>query len=116
MKFNLIFNNIKGYFSYFRDYNKYTNNYDYQLSILLLNNVYYMTNESTILVENNNFFSPISILHYEYYKENPAAELLQNNQIQCIVGKDHIPFGTAQHPTLFSYADGVDTMEFLLGL
>ncbi len=103
-------------FSYFRDYNKYTNNYDYQLSILLLNNVYYMTNESTILVENESIFSPISVLHYEYYKENPFKKISQNDQIQCIVGKSNIPFGTAQKPSLFTYADGVDTMKFLLEL
>jgi hypothetical protein len=32
------------------------------------------------------------------------------------VGYGHIPFGAAQKPGLFDYADGVDTMEFLLTL
>jgi hypothetical protein len=33
-----------------------------------------------------------------------------------MVGRDFIPFGKSQQPELFTYADGVDTMQFLLGL
>lgn len=105
-------------YSYFAEHHKYKNNYDYQLSILLLNNIYYMTDGSTLLIENPGLFSPISQLHYSFYKpgENPADELKNNEDVQCIVGVNAIPFGEAQNPQLFSYADGVDTMEFLLGL
>ena len=35
-------------------------------------------------------------------------------KIQCIVGKHNIPFGKAQSPHLWDYADGIDTIEFLL--
>lgn len=105
-------------FSYFRDYSKYSNNYDYQLSILLLNHQYYMTNENTLLVENENLFSPISVLHYEYYQsaDQVAAFLTGHEDVQCIVGKGHTPFGKAQEPGLMEYADGVDIMQFMLGL
>jgi hypothetical protein len=42
---------------------------------------------------------------------------LQNNDdVQCVVSKEHIPFGKSQQPSLSDYADGVDTMSFLLGL
>ncbi|MBC7534152.1 MAG: acyl-CoA reductase [Ferruginibacter sp.] len=102
----------------FRDHHKYANNYDYQLSILLLNNVYYMTNSSTILVENENLFSPISVLHYEFYTDEIelAKKLANETDVQCIAGINFTNFGEAQKPGLFSYADGVDTMEFLLSL
>ena len=105
-------------YKYFRDHHKYTNNYDYQLSILLLNHVYYMTNGSTLLVENPAAFSSISTVNYEYYDSKEMLdELLRSEQdIQCITGKDWIAFGKAQSPDLFSYADGVDTMQFLLSL
>lgn len=105
-------------YSYFRDYSKYSNNYDYQLSILLLNHQYYMTNENTLLVENENLFSPISVLNYEYYQsaEKTADFLKGHEDVQCIVGKGHTPFGKAQEPGLMEYADGVDTMQFMLGL
>src|SRR5688500_7924937 len=46
-------------YGYFIDHHKYKNNFDYYLAISLLNNQYYMTNGSVLLVENKAFFSPI---------------------------------------------------------
>ena len=105
-------------YKYFADHHKYKNNYDYNLSIILLNHVYYMTNEATLLVENEGLFSPISQLFYEYYEDvNLIVKNLQHNKdVQCIVGNEHVPFGAAQKPDLFTYADGEDTMAFMLGL
>jgi len=105
-------------YSYFMDQHKYKNNYDYQLSIMLLNNIYYMTNGNTLLIENNAAFSPISVVNYEYYGagQEPADLIKDSADIQCSVGNGFTPFGMAQSPGLFSYADGVDTMQFLLSL
>ena|GEM_PF-6337233 len=36
--------------------------------------------------------------------------------IQCIVGHGAVPFGQAQQPGIAGYADGVDSLRFLLGL
>jgi hypothetical protein len=98
---------------------KYKNNYDYQLTLLILNKKYYMTNDSILLTENESPFSPISVLHYRYYRPGEAAAFLkgQETDIQCVVGRESLlPFGQAQQPRLEDYADGVDTMEFLQGL
>ena len=105
-------------YKYFADHHKFKNNYDYQLSILLLNNIYYMTNGATLLIENKSLFTPISQLNYEFYADKKAVEneLKENDDIQCIVGQEFIKFGETQQPGLFSYADDVDTMQFLLGL
>jgi Acyl-CoA reductase (LuxC) len=105
-------------YKYFADHHKYKNNYDYQLSIALMNNIYYMTNESTLLIENEENFSAISQLNYSFYTnvETVKALLKENSDVQCIVGLDGIDFGMAQQPGLFDYADGVDTMQFLLTL
>jgi hypothetical protein len=106
-------------YKWFGDHHKYKNNYDYNLSIILLNNVYYMTNEATLLVENKGLFSPISQLFYEYYIDLDVTinNLQKNDDVQCIVGNNFaVTFGAAQNPHLFTYADGVDTMGFLLGL
>ena len=102
---------------FFKDHHKYNNNYDYQLSIMLLNNVYYMTNGSTLVVEAKPTFSPISVLYYEFYRgmEDFLSQIPEDD-IQCRVGNGFLPFGQAQKPGLFSYADGVDTMAFLLTL
>ena len=113
--FEQLINSFSAY-KYFGDHHKYRNNYDYNLSIILLNNVYYMTNEATILSENKNMFSPISQLYYEHYHNvNELTGFLKNDDdVQCLVGKNFVPFGQAQNPDLFTYADGEDSMEFLL--
>jgi hypothetical protein len=77
-----------------------------------------MTNESVILTENDSPFSPISVLHFAYYKdwEEVSGSLRQNSDIQCVVGHGHIPFGQSQKPSLTDYADGEDTLQFLHNL
>lgn len=105
-------------YEYFLDYHKYKHNYDYHLALLIMGNKYYMNNDSVVLTENESPFSPVSQLHYRFYEDKAeASRLLQgNNDIQCIVGHGHTPFGKAQSPALREYADGVDTMAFLKGL
>ncbi|MEP6748006.1 MAG: acyl-CoA reductase [Bacteroidota bacterium] len=101
----------------FADHNKYKNNYDYQLAIALLNNKYYMTNGAILLIENDAVFSAISQLHYEFYTGSPqeiSVGLHNNDDIQCVIGKGFIDFGQAQNPSLADFADGIDTMAFLL--
>ena len=50
------------------DHHKYKNNYDYRLSLAILNKQYYMTNECLLLMENESPFSAIAVLHYAFYK------------------------------------------------
>jgi Acyl-CoA reductase (LuxC) len=103
---------------YFMEYNKYKNNYDYRLAILLLNNKYYMSSGATLLVEDEQLFSPIGQVNYSYYTSLTTLEkqLQNNNNIQCMAGKNHTAFGIAQTPAIHEFADGVDTMSFLTEL
>jgi hypothetical protein len=110
-------------YNYLADHHKYKNNYDYYLTLMILNKRQYMTNGSILLDNDPSFFSPISVLHYQHYGQ--SAELLPglstSPDIQCIVGHGHnfassVPFGQAQQPALEDYADGVDTLQFLAGL
>lgn len=105
-------------YDYFNDHHKYKNNYDYQLAIHMINRKYYMTNGSILLSEDSSVFSPISQLNYEYYTNVEAIEemLVSDENIQCITGNGHIPFGKTQLPSLTDFADGVDTLKFLLEL
>ena len=100
------------------DHNKYRNNYDYQLAIYIMNCLQYMTNDCIVLIENESPFSPVGTLHYAYYddKNKLVDELKSNQSIQAIVGFGGISFGKAQFPGLMDYADGIDTMAFLLTL
>jgi len=112
-----LLNALKSY-SYFTDLHKYKNNFDYHLALLLMNNKYYMSNESIILTEHPSPFSPVSQVHYEFYSNSDEAKIAiaGNDDIQCAVGHGYLPFGEAQSPSLTDYADGVDTMAFLAGL
>ena len=105
-------------YGYFIGHHRYKNNYDYQLSLLLLNNKAYMSSEGTLLIEEQSFFSPLGMLHYEFYQneEELMQSLKSKPELQCIVGRGHIKPGDTQCPGLFDYADGIDTMSFLSGL
>ncbi len=105
-------------YAHFMDFHKYKHNFDYHLALLIMGNKYYMSNESVILAENISAFSPVSQVHYQFYKDKASVieKLKVGTDIQCIVGKGQTAFGTAQSPSLNDYADGVDTMAFLAGL
>jgi hypothetical protein len=102
-------------FNHLADHHKYKNNYDYNLALHLLNNKFYMSNDSILLVNEESIFSPISQLNYGFYtdKNELITALQQNKDMQCIVGKEFIPFGQSQLPAINDYADGEDTLSFL---
>ena len=52
----------------------------------------------------------------EYSDIEEVKKWIEENteHIQCVVSRSDIPFGRAQYPALTDYADGVDTMRFLL--
>lgn len=99
--------------------NKYINNYDYNKAVYLMSNIELLDNEFLLLKEDNGFSSPISVVFYQYYEsEDELRKYLSENKehIQAIVSEKDIPFGAAQKPQLWDYADGVDTVSFLLNL
>ncbi len=106
------------------DFNKYDNNYTYQKSIMLINKIPHLDTGFLLMREDKNLASAVSVLHYEYFDDNAQlnAELgAQKDAIQCIVGDvskgiANVPFGQTQSPELWDYADGVDTLKFLLTL
>ena len=107
---------LKKYDDY-KNHDKYKNNFDYQLTIAIMNNRFYMSNDSIVLLENESPFSPISQLHYQHYdQKEKVIQQLDREKIQCIVGKGFIPFGKAQSPDLTDFPDGVDTLAFLINL
>jgi len=102
---------------------KYINNYDYNKAVYLMSLFNILDNEFLLLKEDKGFSSPISVVFYEYYDslKNLANHFLENKEnIQCVIAEQGlnkaIPFGKAQTPNLWDYADGIDTLEFLLEL
>ncbi len=100
-------------------HHKYANNYDYHKAIYMMNQTSIIENGFLMMIENDTLHSPLSILNYQYYgnkKETLAYIETYKEEIQCIVGTDYVPFGKAQMPEADDYADGEDTMKFLLSL
>lgn len=105
-------------YNWMTDFHKYKNNYDYNLALHLLNKKFYMSTDAILLAEDDSVFSAISQLNYAFYndKNEVALSLAGNADLQCIVGREFTAFGQAQHPEIGVYADGVDTLAFLIQL
>ena len=113
---------FKGLYPYANiiEMNKYANNYDYYKAVYLISQFDFKENGFFILRENQAISSPIGTGNYEFYEGLDLLKkhlLDQQENIQCIVSnadiEGAIPFGQAQIPNLWDYADGVDTLEFL---
>ncbi|MFP2994651.1 acyl-CoA reductase [Spongiivirga sp. MCCC 1A20706] len=100
---------------------KYANNYDYNKAVYIMSQFDMLENGFLMIKEDKSYSSPIATLFYETYEDK--SELKQRlkkdeDQIQCIVSKgfidNEISFGQTQCPALHDYADGEDTVAFLL--
>lgn len=111
-------------FKYWEDYRyvlentKYSNNFDYNRALLMLNNSKYLTNDFYMLVESDQLFSPLSVLFQETYTSDADLQLKLEaiaENLQCVVANTpgNTNFGETQFPGLTDYADHVNTMDFL---
>lgn len=106
-------------------HHKYKNNYDYMYASFLVNTTPHFTTGALLVTENDNIGSQISVLNYSYYDN---LEILQEDitqqkeNIQCIASNvrlsslETVGLGKTQSPTIFDYADNIDTAQFLLNL
>jgi len=104
-------------------HHKYANNYDYNKAVYLMSEFKIRDNGFLVLKEDTSLASPIASLFYEVYDSKEVLKSTlqaKHGEIQCIVSRNfvanEISFGDTQKPTLTDYADGVDTVAFLLGL
>ncbi len=122
-EFNRFFEAMEIY-SKVLDHHKYANNYLYQRSILLLNQLEHLDNGFLLLRADQAIASPVGSLHYEFYTstEELSSQLTaEQEKIQCIAGAElsglsTLRFGSTQHPGLWDYADNMDTLKFLTNL
>ncbi len=94
----------------------YRDNLIFQKACLKLANIPYSETKNVLVTENSSLFSPIAVLHYSFYSHSRNLTTFldtQEGNIQCIVGHGHTPFGRAQKPELWDYADHIDTLQFL---
>ena len=99
----------------------YLNNLDYRKTLMLMNQIPFWDAGTLILTENRALASPIGVLHYQFYDNLTDVEhALQEDveQLQCVVSNNRelkistVPFGMAQQPSLFDFADGRDSFLF----
>jgi hypothetical protein len=122
---NFFFESIEDYKGIIH-HHKYNNNYDYNKSIYLVNSDKHFDNGFLMLKQDERMASPLAVVYFDYYDDLASAQKTlqeQNENIQCIVTNAAIDvpnqvvtFGQSQHPALWDYADGIDTMEFLKSL
>lgn len=110
------------------DHVKYRNNYEYNLACSMLENKKLIVGDHVLLFEEPGFISRIACLHYSHYRNIADVISIVNQkseELQCVVSSiiktdevqaQEVGFGKAQQPGLMDYADGVDTMDFLLNL
>ena len=108
-------------YNYIINHNKYSNNYNYQKTIKIMNNEVYTDRDYFLMSQSKEINPPISVIYYDYYDDiSQVCDLIKEkrNQIQCIVTNlkinNSIRFGEAQDPKLDQYADNSDTINFLL--
>ncbi len=109
--------------------NKYANNYDYHKAVWLLNREELIENGFLLVKEDSGWVSPVGTLYYGWY--DALADVRQEleaaaDQLQCIATEipeslqvtsvPTLPLGQSQKPNPWDYADGVDTLNFLLAL
>lgn len=122
--FNRLFKAWEGH-SELINHHKYANNYTYHKAILLMDLAAHLDNGFVLLKERNVLEASVAMINYVYYTtEKEALEQLQaqQEQIQCISMRDPkgikqgVVFGRTQSPALNDYADGIDTLAFLIEL
>jgi hypothetical protein len=111
--------------SYLGNHYKYANNYDYNKSIFLINRVEHLDTGFALYKRDISLMSHISVVNFHSYKNLADLELYikqESDNLQCISCNfslktktvSVVPIGSTQHPELWDYADGVDTMKFVL--
>ncbi len=120
-KFDLLFESVYDY-KYVLDNKKYNNNYEYNRAIYLLDLLPFLDNNFLMITENKSLHAPTSVLFYETYtNESPLVENISQlkENLQCVVsnfeisGLNTLPFGKTQEPSIFDFADDVNTLDFL---
>lgn len=116
-------------YNYVINHHKYANNYDYNKAICLVNRDRHYDNGFLLVKheESDNFSSALATLFFQEYTDPASLAAHLNGQLdklQVIASQTGIPaletqvlpLGQAQSPELWDYADGVNTVRFLLSL
>ncbi len=101
---------------------KYRNNYLQSKALMEMKGLEYVDNGSSLFVRSQMFsisLSVISVYEYEILEQVETWIGVHDAEIQCVVSDviTHsrcVGFGESQRPSLWDYADEIDTMKFLM--
>jgi len=119
--FNSLIDNMTNW-SYLINHHRYANNYEYNRTILIMNQAPHLDTGFALIVPNENIDAQVATVNYqEYASLSSAIDYININdsKIQCVATKaniDHsrrVKFGNTQKPKLNDYSDGIDTIDFL---
>lgn len=112
-----------GRWAHVQHHSKYFNNYEYHRAGYLINMVPHFDNGFLLMREDAAWHTPVAVLHYSTYSDYPTLKsmlLERSDEFQVIAMakpdealKAVLP-GKTQTPGPDDYADGADTMEFIL--
>jgi len=102
-------------------HHKFYNNYMYHKAILLMNLTKHYDNGFMIFQEKDDLHAPIATLNYHYYDTIEEAKNyinLNQENLQCVASniseiESSIKLGHTQMPSLWDYADNINTIDFL---
>ncbi len=113
---------------YLQNHTKWKNNFDYNYALTTLNKESFHLTGPLMVLREEPIVSRIATLHFSEYDDatSLSEELIaKREEIQLVVSNGEVlselplpsfAFGQAQQPALSDYADGVDTLAFLLDL
>jgi hypothetical protein len=100
-----------------RAHYKYAVNYDHNKAVMIVNREPFTDTGFVILRQDASLTPPMAVVNYEFYDAPGMPEREPErleSRLQCVAGHGHIPFGKAQQPELWDYADNIDIISFLL--
>ncbi len=114
-------------YAHVKHHPKYRNNLLHNKALFQIKGEPFVDAGVCLFKESNELTPPLGVVHFMTYKHLSDTKRFYNSHhhdLQCVVGSSlvsefippAIPFGTSQKPGLSDYADGVDTMAFLLSL
>lgn len=119
--FERLFHALKKYASIIKN-KGYNDCYRYQKAIMTIDEADFFDTGFLLLKNSMSLSAPIALVNYQKYITLEFVNKLLTSwqhKIQCIVYQNNnipnsIKFGQTQHPQLYDYADGIDTLNFLL--
>lgn len=96
----------------------YISSYKYQKAICTMSSNEFIDGGFFIMVKSGSTPPPPGVINFlEYDSPEEAESYIEENhdKLQCVVNyKEGVTFGNTQNPAIDQYADGVNTLDFLL--